>query len=161
MPAPVAAWSVSGKSPHRLADPRPSCSITMVGASAGAGPIMRYSRSHAPMVRKPVGERVVMTATLPAAFQARSLPPCGGGLGRGVSHIHRIRGYPPLRLSPARGERAERRSQRALGIQSTIASWLRRISIPQLEALDLPGRRLRQGLHHFDPTRILPRADLL
>ena len=32
----------------------------MVGAWSGCGPIMRYSRSAAPMVRKPLGERGVM-----------------------------------------------------------------------------------------------------
>src|SRR5712664_603452 len=36
-----------------------------------------------------------------------SLPPCGGGLGRGVSRKVGARGYPPLQLSPARGERAD------------------------------------------------------
>src|SRR6266478_2661487 len=38
----------------------------------------------------------------------RSLPPCGGGLGRGVSRKRRSPWYPPLHLSPTRGERADR-----------------------------------------------------
>ena len=32
-----------------------------------------------------------------------SLPPCGGGLGRGVSRKAGVRGYPPLQLSPQGG----------------------------------------------------------
>ena len=32
---------------------------------------------------------------------------------------------------------------------------------PQLEALDLSGRGLRQVVDHVDPPRILPHADLL
>src|SRR5436190_11214354 len=36
-----------------------------------------------------------------------------------------------------------------------------RWAIPQLEPLNLPRRRLRQTVHHVDPARIFPRADLL
>ena len=35
------------------------------------------------------------------------------------------------------------------------------IVFPQLEPLNLPRRRLRQTVHHIDPARIFPRADLL
>src|SRR5581483_1439705 len=35
------------------------------------------------------------------------------------------------------------------------------VSIPQLEALDLPRRGFRQAVDEFDPARILPHADLL
>src|ERR1700733_2873492 len=65
---PVAACKDCGKSPHNAAEPSPSCNITMVGASDGAGPIMRYSRSLSPIWRKPAGERVVMRI---AAFAPR------------------------------------------------------------------------------------------
>src|SRR5450631_1755124 len=82
--------------------------MTMVGASSGERPIMRYSRSEALMRRKPVGERAVIVVALFAARTVRSLPPCGAetsearslGLGRGVSRKHRRCGYPPLQLSP-------------------------------------------------------------
>src|ERR1700682_3637565 len=43
---------------------------------------------------------------LPRAGFSYFLPPCGEGLGRGVSRKVSARGYPPLQLSPARGERA-------------------------------------------------------
>jgi error-prone DNA polymerase len=39
-----------------------------------------------------------------AAGSVRSLPPCGGGLGRGGSGTAGVGGYPPPRPSPARGE---------------------------------------------------------
>src|SRR6266446_10062117 len=38
--------------------------------------------------------------TLSQGTQLRSLPPCGGGLGRGVSRKPRRPWYPPLHLSP-------------------------------------------------------------
>src|SRR5882724_13444904 len=37
----------------------------------------------------------------------RSLPPCGGGLGRGVAATAALVAPPPLQLSPPRGERAD------------------------------------------------------
>jgi hypothetical protein len=57
-------------------------------------------------------EADAMTARAPSGFLSSgveySLPPCGGGLGRGVSRKLSARGYPPLQLSPTRGERAGR-----------------------------------------------------
>ena len=40
-------------------------------------------------------------------------------------------------------------------------AWRLRCPIPQLEPLNLTRRRLRQTIHHVDPARIFPRADLL
>src|SRR4029077_5657161 len=83
--------SRSGKSPHSAAEPRPSCSMTMVGASEGAGPIIRYSSSAVPMRRKPEGESVVISPSalaarcgeLPSGSLDRSLPLVGEGTGGG------------------------------------------------------------------------------
>src|SRR5258708_39800752 len=100
--------------------------MTMVGARSGAGPIMRYSSSAAPMVRKPVGARPCITCLL------RKLP----------DH------------NPGRpGERRD-------DVWIRSCPLLRR-SFPQLEALDLAGRGLRQHGHHLDPARIFPDPDLL
>src|SRR5260370_41754037 len=53
--------------------------MTMVGASSGAGPIMRYSRSEAPMRKVPEGVRAVMSlfnAQFETHFRhARACPP--------------------------------------------------------------------------------------
>ena len=76
------------------------------GASSGPGPIMRYSRSDAPMRINPVGTSAVMLFAGVAVSSLRSLPPCGGGLGRGKPRALNSR-RPPLQLSPTRGERAE------------------------------------------------------
>src|SRR5579871_3516603 len=117
------------------------------------------------MRRWPEGARVMRARTPPArrcayGLLVRPLPPCGGGLGRGVNKGHRRLPYPPLHLSPTKGERAEHHSRLHFVPCLANTSWLRRI-IPQLEPLDLAGCGLRQGLDGLDPARIFPDADLL
>src|SRR3954451_10746217 len=114
MPAEVASRSFSGKSPQSPPEPRPSYSMTMVGASADCGASHLYSRLSSPMLRKPVGARLVML--------------CRSSLSV---------------VKPGHDD--------LLSIRP----------VPQLEPLDLPRRRLGQGIHHVDPARIFPRADLL
>src|SRR5262249_59663833 len=50
-----------------------------------------------------------------AANSACSLPPCGGGLGRGVATERGPCGYPPPCPSPTRGEGTQERSPPRLG----------------------------------------------
>ena len=54
------------KSPHSPTEPRPSCSITMVGAASGRGPIMRYSSRIGSRSRKPVSASVMACPPRPA-----------------------------------------------------------------------------------------------
>ena len=60
----------------------------------------------------PCGRTTGSILKQPKTMRSYSLPPCGGGFWRGVSRKGGARGYPPLRLSPSRGERAQRARSR-------------------------------------------------
>src|ERR1700761_3733135 len=106
--------------------------MTMVGAASGIGPIMRYSRSASLMRRKPEGERVIVTF-----FQLVM-----AGLDPALHHFKKILAKKmDARVKPAHDE-------------------LVGGSIPQLVALDLAGRGLRQRVDGLDPARIFPGPDL-
>src|SRR3984957_3150995 len=166
---PVATCKRSGKSPHNAAEPSPSCSITMVGASDGAGPIMRYSRSLSPIWRKPARGRVVMRIAAFAARRSAPSPPLWGRVGVGGIHDDRAYRLPPSLTLPHKGggndgaseERAERAVRQHFDFYRAATSRLRRFIIPQLEPLDLAGRGFRQRVDGLDPARIFPDADLL
>src|SRR5579859_2169609 len=133
---PVAACKRSGKSPHSAADPSPSCSITMVGASDGCGPIRRYSRSLSLTRRRPEGASV-MTFSSVIPDRARS------GLIRNLDVV----------LSGSRF--------RVRCVASPRNDEHSYVVFPQLETLDLAGCGFRQGFDGLDPARIFPDADLL
>src|SRR6266581_5515501 len=111
---------------------------------------MRYSRSDAPIARKPEEFWFCMVwlseGDPDVAILIRVVPANAG------THNHR----PPLffrrRLPSCRKE-----TPRSMGpgVRRDDSWWqpdffLRR-SLPQLEPLDLPRCRLRQGVHHLDP----------
>src|SRR5258708_28626053 len=98
----------------------------------------------------------------PSPLERGPPPPLGGGgLGGGVSRRGGARGYPPLQLSPTRGERADCASCRRVEYHSTSTSWFRRIPIPHIEPLDFPGRGFWQTIDEIDPARIIHNPDLL
>ena len=107
---------------------------------------MRYSRSDAPMRRKPVGVRVVMMSALPPRRPCESRDP--------YSAAYRVAEWSmPSKIMKARGYGSPFcRDDGDIFLLGFI---------PQLVALDLSSRRHRQRIHHVDPARIFPGADLL
>src|SRR2546423_1296121 len=83
----------SGKSPHRPTQPSPSCSITMLGAACGCGPIMRYSSRREPRSRKPWSASVIVAAsdTFITVYDPHEFP---------QTLLHRIPRRIELRLCP-------------------------------------------------------------
>src|ERR1700738_718694 len=117
--------------------------MTMVGASSGAGPIMRYSRSAAPMRKVPVGERVMPTPDRCRPCESRDPYSAASPSGPMAD---------ALRQSESRWLWVPAFAGTTLGVF---------LPLPQLEALGLPGGGFRQALDDFGPARIFPGADLL
>jgi hypothetical protein len=88
--------------------------------------LIQFSNSRAAFCSLPPATRACPGCILSCA--SRAGPTCdGGGLGRGVSRKVGACGYPPLQLSPARGERADCFARNDVELQT-------RIRIPRREA---------------------------
>src|SRR6476646_10327926 len=70
----------------------------------------------------------------------RSLPPCGGGLGRGVNRAHQTRGLPPSPPLPHKGGESRPHMRRMCPSQPrSLTSSVRRVELDRFGDLALPA----------------------